>query len=177
MEPMLSDFGPLAITAQADAVLDGTCRTPHCLPKWMDTYLKALRMPSLVCRKGLIPDVVTTDNHRKYWKRSMESTSSEPRGLHNGHYKAGAESELVSQFDAALRNIPYHTGYAPSIWCNITDLAIEKSRGVFLAHKMRTIQLMAAEYNTNNKQLRRNMMQHAESCNVLPDEHGGSSKD
>jgi hypothetical protein len=36
---------------------------------------------------------------------------------------------------------------------------------------------MAAEYNTNNKQLGRNMMHHAESCQVLPEEHGGSRKD
>jgi hypothetical protein len=177
MEPMLSDFGTLGVTDQADAVLDGRYRTPDDLPRWMDTYLNALRMPSRVRWKGLIPDIVTTANHRKYWQRSMESISSEPRGLHNGHYKAGAESELVSQFDAALRNIPYYMGYAPRTWCNITDLAIEKARGVILAHKMRTIQLMAAEYNTNNKQLGRDMMNHAESCKVLPEEHGGSRKD
>jgi hypothetical protein len=103
----------------------------------------------------------------------LETTASEPRRLHNGHYKAGAGSELVSHFDAALHNIPYHTGYAPKTWCNITDLAIEKACGVFLAHKMRTIRLMAAEHNTNNKQLGRDMMHHAESCKVLPEEHGG----
>jgi hypothetical protein len=83
----------------------------------------------------------------------------------------------VLQFDAAIRNISYHTRYALKKWCNITDLAIEKARGVFLAHKMRTIQLMAAEYNTNNKQLGRDMMHHAESCKVLPEEHGASRKD
>jgi hypothetical protein len=43
---------------------------------------------------------------------------------------------------------------------------------------MRTIQLMAAEYNTNNKQLGRNMMHQVKSCcKVLPEEHGGSRKD
>jgi hypothetical protein len=42
---------------------------------------------------------------------------------------------------------------------------------------MRTIQLMAAEYNTNNKQLGRDMMNHAESSKVLPEEHDGSRKD
>ena len=58
----------------------------------MDTYLNALRMPPQIRRKGLIPDTVSTDNHRKYWRRAIETTASEPRGLHNGHYKAGAES-------------------------------------------------------------------------------------
>jgi hypothetical protein len=134
-------------------------------------------MPKQICSKGLFPDTVSTDNHRKYWRRSLETTALEPQGLHNSHYKAGAKSELVSQFNAALQNIPYHTGYGPKTWCNITDLAIEKARGVFLLHKICTIQLMAAEYNTNNKQLGRNMMHHAKSCKVLPEEHGGSRKD
>jgi hypothetical protein len=116
-EPMCTDFGSLGITDQANAVLEGRYKTPSCLPKWMDAYLNALRMPPQIRCKGLIPDTVSTDNHRRYWRRSMETTASEPLGLHNGHYKAGAESELVSQFDAALRNIPYHTGYASYCSC------------------------------------------------------------
>jgi hypothetical protein len=176
-ELLLTNFGSLDMTGHADAVLEGRYETPVGLSQWMDTYLNALGMPTQIRWKGLIPDTISTANHRRYCRRSLETTATEPRGLHNGHYKAGAEPELVSQFDAALRNIPYHTGYAPKTWCNITDLPIEKACGVFLAHKMHTIQLMAAEYNTNNKQLGRDMMHHAESCKVLPREHGGSRKD
>jgi hypothetical protein len=99
---MLSDFGSLGIADQAGAVLEGRYETPSCLPKWMDTYVNALQMAPQIRRKGLILDTVSTDNHCRYWRRSMETTALEPRGLHNGHYKAVAESELVSQFDAAF---------------------------------------------------------------------------
>jgi hypothetical protein len=157
MEPMLPNFRSLGITDQADSLLEGRDETSACLPRWMDTYLNALRMLPQICRRGVIPDNVSSeDDHRKYWRRSsMETTASEPQGLNDGHYKAGAESGLVSQFAAALRNIPYHMGYSPNTWCNITDLlAIERAPGVLLAHKMCTIQLMAAEYNTNSKTVR-----------------------
>ena len=175
-EPLLSEFGTLGINANANAVLQGTYSIPDGVPTWMTVYFNALRKPLEVKRRGFISDRVKTSDHRAYWKRAVESKSSEPRGLHNGHFKAGSTSELISQVDAALRHIPYCTGYAPANWCNITDLAIEKQPGNFSVEKMRTIQLMATEFNTNNKQLGRDMMNHAEACQILPEEHGGSRK-
>jgi hypothetical protein len=97
--------------------------------RWLRWWIRKTKAVIPWGRKGLIPDTVSTKNHRRYWRRSLETTASEPRGLHNGHYKAGARSESASQFDAALRNIPYHTGYRPETWCNNTDLAIEKAQG------------------------------------------------
>jgi hypothetical protein len=126
-------------------------------------------MPQEVRRRGLIPG-------QAFWKKALESKSLEPRGLHNGHYIAGANSTLISQFDASLRHIPYFTGYTPTTWCNITDLAIEKEKDNFLVEKIRTIQLMSSEFNTNNKQLGRDMMNHGEACQIFPEEHGGSRK-
>ena len=35
---------------------------------------------------------------------------------------------------------------------------------------------MASEFNANNKQLGRDMMNHGESCKIFPEEHGGSRK-
>jgi hypothetical protein len=175
-EPLLSEFGTLGINANANAVLQGTYSIPNGVPTWMTVYFNALRKPLEVKRRGLISDRVKTSDHRAYWKRAVESKSSEPRGLYNGHFKAGSTSELISQVDAALRHIPYCTGYAPANWCNITDLAIEKQPGNFSAERMRMIQLMAAKFNTNNKQLGRDMMNHAEACQILPEEHGGSRK-
>jgi hypothetical protein len=119
---------------------------------------------------------VTTSQHQAFWKKALESKSLEPRGLHNGHYIAGANSTLISQFNASLRHIPYFTGYTPTTWCNITDLAIEKEKVNFLAEKMRTIQLMSSKFNTNNKQLGGDMMNHGKACQIFPEEHGGNGK-
>jgi hypothetical protein len=92
----------------------------------MTVYMNALRMPLEVRRRGLISDRLKTSEHQAYWKPAMEGKSSKPWGLHNGHFKAGVNSCLISQVDAALRNIWYLTGYAPTNWFNITDLAMEK---------------------------------------------------
>jgi hypothetical protein len=177
-EPLLSEFGMLGINANADAILQGTYQPPGGTPLfYIRRYMDALRMPQEVRRRGLIPPGrVTTSQHQAFWKKLLESKSSEPRGLHNGHYIAGANSTLISQFDASLRHIPYFTGYTPTTWCNIRDLAIEKERDNFLAEKMRTIQLMSSDFNTNNKQLGRDMMNHGEACQIFPEEHGGSQK-
>jgi hypothetical protein len=72
--------------------------------------------------------------------------------------------------------MPSFMGYTPTTWCNITDLPIEKEKDKFLAEKMRTIQLMSSEFNTNNKQLGGDMMDHGEVCHIFPEEHGGSQK-
>jgi hypothetical protein len=175
-EPLLSEFGTLGINANADAVLNGTYSLPGSVPRWMTVYMNTLWMPLEVRRRGLISDRAKTSEHQAYWKHAIEGKLSEPCGLHNGHFNTGANSCLISQIDAALRHIPYLTGYAPTNWCNITDLAIEKESGNFRAEKMRTIQLMTAEFNTNNKQLGRDMMRNAEGCHVIPEEHGGSRK-
>jgi len=106
-EPLLSEFGTLGINDNADAILNGTYQPPEGTPFYITRYIDALRMPQAVRRRGLIPDRVTTSQHKDFWKKALESTSSEPRGLHNGHYIAGIYSTLISQFDASLRHIPW----------------------------------------------------------------------
>ena len=176
-EPLLSEFGTLCINANADAAPQGMYQPPDGTPKYIGRYIDALHMSREVRRRGLIPDQVTMSQHQAFWKKAIKSKSSQPQGLHNGHYIAGERSTLISQFDAsAVRHIPYFTGYTPATWCNITDLAIEKEKDNFLAEKMRTIQLMSSEFNTNSKQLGRDMMNHGEMCQVVPEEHGGSWK-
>jgi hypothetical protein len=138
--------------------------------------MDALCMLQEVRRRGLIPGRVMPSQHQAFWKKALESNSSEPRGLHKDHYIAGANSILISQFDASLQHIPYFTGYTPMTWCNITVLVIEKEKDNFLAEKMRTIQLMSSKFNTNNKQLGQDMMNHGEACQIFSVEHGGSRK-
>jgi hypothetical protein len=74
---------------------------------------------------------------------------------------------MISQVNVSLRHISYCTGYAPASLCNITNLAIgEKQPRNFSAKQMLTIQLMIAKFNTNNKQLRQDMMSNTEACQI-----------
>jgi hypothetical protein len=55
-------------------------------------------------------------------------------------------------------------------------LAIQKEKDTFLAEKMWTSQPVSSEFNTNNKQLGRDMMNRGEAFQIFPEEHGGSWK-
>jgi hypothetical protein len=109
----------------------------------------------------------------------MEETkliSSEPSGLSFRHYKAGIQSSNIAEFDAIMRNIPHSFGFAPKLWKQMTDVEILKKAGVFNVAKMRMILLINADLNMNNKQLGRNMIQHAKHLKVLPRKQYGSRK-
>jgi len=75
-----------------------------------------------------------------------------------------------------LHTVPFEMGFAPTPWEPMTDFELLKKLGVFDVELMRTIELMAAQYNMNNKRLGQIAMQHAEKYNLLPKEQYGSRK-
>ena len=97
-----------------------------------------------------VPVEVTTEDHVAYWSKNPENKGSEPNGLHNGHFKAGIQSEMIATCDAMIRNIPIISGFVPDLWKNLMNFAIEKKPGDFRVERMRTIQLMNAEFQANN---------------------------
>ena len=115
-------------------------------------------------------------DHVLGWKRQKEATASEPTGLAFSHYKAAAQDPMLAEIDRFMRNLPYREGFSPDAWQFITDVEILKKAGVFDIEKMRTIQLMHSAFNMNNKQLGRDMMSFAESCQILAPEQFGSRK-
>ena len=58
----------------------------------------------------------------------------------------------------------------------MTDFQLLKAQGVHRVDKMRTIKLMPAQFNENNKKLSRDMMHHAEEAQMVASEQGGSRK-
>jgi hypothetical protein len=75
-----------------------------------------------------------------------------------------------------MHDISYSSGFAPELCKQMTVLEILKKAGVFNVAKMPTILLMNAELNMKNKQLRRDMMRHAEHLKALPREQYGGRK-
>jgi hypothetical protein len=67
--------------------------------------------------------------------------------------------------------------WSPEDWEVITDFPLLKQLGVYEVERMRTIALMAALFNMNNKKLGRDTMQEAKKANVVVDEQGGGRKD
>ncbi len=122
------------------------------------------------------PFRVTLDDHVWFWEKMPETKSSEPHGLHNGHYKVGATSPSISACDAIFRDIPVYTGSSPLAWQSLMNVAIEKKPGEIRVTKMRTIQLMNAEFNANNKKIGKEAMAFAEAHSLIPPGQCGSRK-
>jgi hypothetical protein len=175
-EPLLSELGYLADTPTAEAILQGIYEPPTELDKFTKLFINELRMPDNIRYGHQMSDDVTSESNKIAWSRQKEQVSSEPSGLTFSHYKAAAQDPVNNLFDAKLRGIPYKYGFSPRKWQDITDVEILKKAGVYDIDKMRTITLMDAAFNMNNKQLGRDLLHHAESNKNLAKEQYGSRK-
>jgi hypothetical protein len=90
--------------------------------------------------------------------------------------KAASQDITLAEIDTYMRTLPYTKGFSPQSWQLITDVKILKKAGVYDVEKMRTIQLMHAVFNMNNKKMGRDMMRSAEECKILAREQFGSRK-
>ncbi|CAJ1934779.1 unnamed protein product [Cylindrotheca closterium] len=111
-----------------------------------------------------------------FWSRTLKNKSSEPHGLHSGHFKAGALSELLAFCDTAFWVLPFRSCHAPELWKNLMTFAIEKKPGDFRPQGMRTIQLFNSEAQANYKKAGRAAMKNAEEDDIIPKGQCGSRK-
>ena len=86
-----------------------------------------------------------------FWKRGREKIQSFFSKLHNGHYIASTLSPFLTSIVAELATFPWEIGVSLSCWRNSLNVALEKSRGVRLLSKLRTIHLLEADFNTGTK--------------------------
>jgi hypothetical protein len=175
-DPLLSDLGLLAETEQVQEILQGIYVPPPDTDKYAALLIRELKMPNNVINNPVPQIEVTPEMNRDAWRKQRESVSSDPHGLSFSHYKAAAQDEINNEFDSTMRNLPFKYGFSPDRWRNITDVEILKKAGVYDIEKMRTISLMDAAFNMNNKQLGKDLMKHAEKLNNLAREQYGSRK-
>jgi hypothetical protein len=178
-EPTLSHLGFLADTPEANQILGGCYEAPPGTDKYMVELLSAMRIPQSVLdgikEHGHIKATISELENKQGWtKRKL--ASAEPSGLTMDHYAVGAEDPLLNKIDTLLRQLPYQFGFSPEAWQTITDIEILKKAEVYEVELMRTIQLMHAEFNMNNKKLGRDVMSFAELCKALAAEQFGSRK-
>ena len=122
------------------------------------------------------PSHITQEEHSYYWQRRRAGTASESSELSFAHYIVGSYCKELAEVDASLRSAAYELGFVPDVFATFTDFQILKALGVYDVAKMRTIKLMVALFNENNKKLGRDMMAHAEQASMIAPEQGGSRK-
>lgn len=73
-----------------------------------------LKAPETVKWENPVSNVIKTEKYKQGWKGMKERTSrSYWEGLQFGMFKAGGMLEVISEFEEAMCNIPYCTGYSP----------------------------------------------------------------
>ncbi len=176
-QPLLADFGFDGNTIHTDEVLDGTYVPPPGTDPYTCLLLNHMTRPTTIpLDSHLPPPVITTEDHKLSWKRAKEYTTSGKSGIHFGHYKAQAEDDELAALDASRRSIHYSTGETLQRWLDGVDVMLLKASGDLRAHKLRTILLMEADFNMNNKKMSREGMWVAEAAGVIAPEQGGGRR-
>ena len=119
---------------------------------------------------------ITLKSHVEGWRKQNERTASGPSGLHFGTWKANCRINELARADATMRDISLRTGFVLERWKRGTDVQLMKQEGNFNVNKLRTICLLEADLNQNNKYIGKTAIGYAEKMEGLADEQFGSRK-
>jgi hypothetical protein len=174
--PLLSAFGYIGDQPATDQVLAGAYIPPPGTDPFTCQLLQCMAIPPQLRAPEVPASFITSADHASGWSRMKEYTSAGISGLHFGMYKAQAVNTDLANYDAALRNVAYYTGFVYDRWKKGVDVMLLKASGDLRVHKLRTILLMEADFNMNNKKLSRDGMRYAESQSTLAPEQAGGRR-
>ena len=178
--PLRSIFGYRKDTPADDAVLSGTFQPPPNTDPHAIQLIQGLRQPP-----QLLPEnrsfhprtTITTEDHIRGWRKVKEQTSSGPSGLHFGMFKANTKVTRLADIDASIRSVAYTTGFSYSRWRKGLDVQLLKRSQDYRAEKQRTILLLEADFNMNNRTIGSDAMRAGERANIFTkDNYGGRKK-
>jgi hypothetical protein len=177
MSPALTDvIGFSAELPAAIGILAGTFDTSNIADKAMRKVIGYLRMPESVIKEGPIDPDISVTEHIAGLNAQKERTASVRSALSFSDHKAAAQHPGLAKSDTLLRRSPYRNGFAPALYKFITDFQILNKSGIYDVELMRTIQLMIAAFNMNNKKSGRDTMRHTEHLTLIPKEQVGLRK-
>lgn len=175
-QQLVQDIGMLCEGPAIDDILQGTYHIPEHLSKGTQTILESMPMPEIIQANPMGPPILPVEEHIEGWKKAKEPTASDSHNPDFFNYICASYDDMLADLDALTRAIPLQHGFAPPEWDPMTDLSIPKKEDVLRADKMRTIVLMASQYNMNNKWYGRKFMKHNEALGTIPNEQEGSRK-
>ena len=141
--------------------LKGTIDIPSTLDFYAKLMIQAMKIPEGVLMLATKDMAWTKEEFKQSWGKQNTQTSCDSSQL---------------PVNMMLHTIPFEMGFAPTPWEPMTDFELLKKLGVFDVELMRTIELMAAQYNMNIKRLGCMAMRHTEKYNLLPKEQCRSRK-
>ena len=165
-------FGQLADSVMVEQILNGEFDYDSVEPdvaQFFRLFASARAHP--------ISAKISKDDFQQYWKKARERTASSISGLHFGHYKAAASSDLLSLLHASIIDSAFNRGYPLSRWTKGLSCMLEKEEGVIKVDKLRAILLLEADFNFATKLLvGKRMVETLEFDGALAEEQFGSRK-
>ena len=123
------------------------------------------------------PHNLTSEDFKSGWKKMKETTSSASKGgLHFRQMKACSMNPLLTEFESSVSHIPFTTGYSPTQWKKSVIVMIKKKTGLNTITSLRSVVPIEADFNFNNKSLRRRAIQQAENLGDIAQEQYRSRK-
>jgi hypothetical protein len=173
VEPMVSKVGWLGIGPKVRQMLEGMYDPPEGVDDATRLRIEQFRRNDKA-KRDKRPWKITTEEWQNFWRGAKEKKCGASKLLHFGVWKAGSFSDLISEVDAILTDIPPQTGYSPKRWRKAVDAMLRKKEGISLIDYVRTIVLFHADFNYLNKFMGRKMMWNAEFFGQLASEQFGS---
>ena len=173
-EPLLSDFGYRGDPEIIEQVMDGTYLPPPGTDQYAQELLQEMKRPSPTRNPYHPRTIITTEDHIKAWRKAKEKTASGMSGLHFGMYQANCRCRSLAELDASQRSVAYSTGHCYKRWKKGLNVQLLKRSQDFWATKQRTILLMEADFNMNNKAMGADAMRAGKRLGALAwDNYGG----
>ena len=172
-EPLLSLLGRFGETAFCDEILNGSAVFPPRTPNFVKDFFQQLKRDNITEE---VPIRISTEDFQEGWGKMKEASSTGKSGIHFGNLITCLEDQRLAQFESSIAQVPFLTGYSPSLWREGTIVMIKKKAGDADVSALRSIVLLEADYNFNNKILGKRAMQRAESSQLLALEQYRSRK-
>ncbi len=136
MSSLRSQLGFLSDADFAASLLAGEVHIP-----WDVNKLTAMILEEVICLFQLLQEghsVVTLGDKQfqYYWQRCKEPTSSSISGIHFGHYKSAAYSDVITNFLSQKITLTAQGGCPPDHWGHGLQVMLDKVARVALVNKL-----------------------------------------
>ena len=115
--------------------------------------LDTMKMPDSIRAEGPLNCLVDAAENRAAWNKQRENTARKPSSLSFSYYKTASLDPDLNEIDTLLQLIPLLVSFSPAAWKVVTDAEILKKAGDYRVAKMCLIQLMAPDFQINNKMI------------------------
>ena len=146
-EPLCHALGFLGTSVTVRQILADTYIPLPGIDAITREFLLSLKASGPLDPANRISCEITRQDFQQHWRKSRERTSSSLSGLHYGHYKAAAQSDLLSEMHAIMTELAVTGGAPLARWESGLSVMLEKMKGVIQVDKLRAILLMEADFN------------------------------